>query len=96
MIPLLSLYLEVELERELHYSATVLIHDLTKIINSGLIVMEALGWISGVTVHDPSSSIRYIRNGHIADRVERQVDVTCTQAAGRADLCWICLVEYVE
>ena len=71
----LSLCLEVELQREFHYSATMLINDLAKIVRRGLIVMEATGGIADI-VYCSTSSVRHAILVHVADRVERQVDVT--------------------
>ena len=73
----------------------MLIYDLAEIILCGLIIRKALGRIANI-VDRPTSSIRHVINAHVANCVERQVDITRTQTTGRTDLCRIGLIEYVE
>ena len=87
--------LEVELECEFNYSPAVLVDDLSKVILCGLIVIKAASWIANV-VNRSTSSIRDIVLVHLADGVERQIDVTRTQTTGRTNLRRIGLVEDIE
>ena len=61
--------LEVELERKLHDSPTVLIDDLAEVVFSGLIVIEATERIAN-TVNSSTISIRHIVSLHLANCAE--------------------------
>src|SRR6266496_2973845 len=89
----MTVELEIKLQGEFHYSATVLAHDLAKVVLGFLGIVESLGWITGIG-GILASSINIHPN--VADGVEREIDVACTQGTRRSELCRIGLVEYVE
>lgn len=92
---LLKETLEVELECEFNNSPAMLIHDLTEIIDCGLIVREAASWIAYV-VDRSTIAIRHAVLTHITDGVECQIDITRTQTTGGTNLRRIGLVEDIE
>ena len=87
--------LEVELKRELHYSATMLIHNLAEVVFRFLTVIEATRRVADIicriTISFRHSILMNLTNG-----VEREIDVTPTQASCVIDLCRVGLIEYVE
>ena len=89
----MTVELEIKLQGEFHYSATVLAHDLAKVVLSFLRIIKSLGWITRIR---SSAGSVVDSHSHVADGVERKVNVACTQGTRRSELCRIGLVEYVE
>ena len=73
----------------------MLVYDLTKVIDCGLIIGKAPGRIANI-VNRAASAIRNAIPSHVANCIERQIDVARTQSTSRTNLCWVGLVEYVE
>lgn len=87
------LRLEVELERELNDSSSVLIRDLSKVVERVRIKRVTLSWVTNAV-----RTTQSIWNGDvlIASRVECQIDIAGTETTGGRNLTRICLVEDVE
>ena len=87
--------LERELERKLHDSSSVLVHDLAEVIDRALREPEPTSRVAS------AGSVRAVtsRNGDpaIADCIQRQIDIAGAQGRGRVvERRRISLVEYVE
>lgn len=85
--------LEIKLQGEFHYPATVLVHYLPKVVLGFLGIIKSLSRITWIR---SSAGSVVDSHSHVADGIERKIDVACTQGTGRGDLSRIGLVEYVE
>jgi hypothetical protein len=87
--------LEVELKCELYDSSAVFVDDLPKVVNRFLTVMETTRWVADIICRI-TISFRHTILMNVTNGVEREIDVTPTQAVCHVDLCRVGLIEYVE
>ncbi len=70
----MTVELEIKFQGEFHYSATVLVYYLPKVVLGFLGIIKSLGWITGI--RNSAGSIVDIHS-HLADGIERKVNVAC-------------------
>jgi len=87
--------LEVELKCELYDSSAVFVDDLPKVVKRFLTVMETTRWVADIICRI-TISFRHTILMNVTNGVEREIDVTPTQASCCIDLCRVGLIEYVE